>query len=176
VIPLDVAQGLESEDPEESFQVLAFDPGGTTGWSLLAVHPEAMGGDPEVHVIGKHGNVLWWTAGQITGRRNSQVDEMLSICMAFPSARIVSESFRARGANVILLSAEINAILSYQLERQQREVVTQTPAEAMQFCTDDRQKAWGFWIPGQEHARDATKHGLLYLAREKARAVKAASA
>ena len=37
------------EDPE-AYQVLALDPGGTTGWALFQVHPDAMGPDPELTV------------------------------------------------------------------------------------------------------------------------------
>lgn len=38
-----------------------FDPGGTTGYSVMAVHPEALV-DPEVKILQ---NIQWWTHGEI---------------------------------------------------------------------------------------------------------------
>jgi hypothetical protein len=32
------------------------------------------------------------------------------------------------------------------------------------FATDDKLKAWGFWQPGQRHARDAIRHALNFYA------------
>src|SRR3954471_12673433 len=48
---------------EGLYQVIALDPGGTTGWSLFQVHPDAMNGDPSIPVFP---NIEWWTAGEFT--------------------------------------------------------------------------------------------------------------
>jgi len=39
----------------------------------------------------------------------------------------------------------------------------QTPAEAKGFSNDDKLRAMGWWTVGTDHARDASRHLLLYL-------------
>lgn len=41
----------------------------------------------------------------------------------------------------------------------------QTAADAKAFITNERLRAAGCWFKGQEHARDAARHLLLYMAR-----------
>jgi hypothetical protein len=151
------------------YQVIALDPGGTTGWALIQVHPEAMGGDPGVPVLS---NIEFWTAGQFTGKQDNQIDEILELVGSWPNARLVTEQFVLRQMNALLDPVEINAILRWAVRP--RYWVQQQANLAMSTVTDDRQKAWGFWIPGQEHARDAVKHGITFLKRRKEAAIKEA--
>lgn len=51
----------------------------------------------------------------------------------------------------------------YQLE------VMQSPSNAKTTMTDDRLRRLGLWLPGQPHARDATRHLVLYMRRRKER-------
>lgn len=44
--------------------------------------------------------------------------------------------------------------------------VLQTPAEAKSFATDEKLKRIGWWTRGSDHARDASRHMMLYLAKE----------
>jgi hypothetical protein len=39
----------------------------------------------------------------------------------------------------------------------------QQPSDAKSTVTDDRLKRWGMWTVGQQHARDATRHLILFL-------------
>lgn len=42
--------------------------------------------------------------------------------------------------------------------------VTKQMAQAAKgFCTDDKLKLWGLWIPGKRHARDAIRHTVYFL-------------
>lgn len=157
-------------DPEQ-YIVLALDPGGSTGWSVFGVHPEAMTGDPEFRVLD---NVLWWTAGEFTGKQDDQIDQIVALVGSWPSARLVTEDFAIRQVGVLLDPAEINAAVRW--ATRPRYWVKQHSNLAMKTVTDDRQKAWGFWIPGQEHARDAVKHSITFLKRRKEAAVKEAQA
>jgi hypothetical protein len=168
VDPLQSEVWANEEDPT-AYQVLAFDPGGTTGWAIFCVHPDAMEGDPEIPIAP---NIEWWTAGQFTGGIHEQADEMVELVASWPSARLVTESFKLRQAHAELSPVELNAIVSWAVRP--RYFVFQNPALAMGMVTDDRQKDWGFWIPGKEHARDAVKHGLTFLKRRKEQAVAAA--
>jgi hypothetical protein len=159
------------EDDASSYQVLSVDPGGTTGWAVFSVHPDAMGPDPDIPVLG---NVEWWTAGEVTGNQDGQCDELIALIAEWPSARLVTERFKLRQMNAELSPVEVNAILRWAVRP--RYWVVQNPDLAMGTVTDDRQKAWGFWLPGKEHARDAIKHNITYLKRVKERAVLAGRA
>lgn len=149
------------------FQVIALDPGGTTGWALFQVHPEAMGGDPEIPVMS---NIEYWNAGQFRGNQDDQVDQILGLVAEWPQARLVTEDFKLRQLDAVLDPVEINAII--RREVRPRYWVKQMPSLAMTTVTDERLKAWGFWIPGQEHARDAIRHSITFLKRRKEVAVK----
>jgi len=152
------------EEPEDSvgFQVIALDPGGTTGWSIFQVHPLAMCGDASIPVMA---NVEWWDAGEFTGPQDDQIDEILEMVEEWPHARLVTEDFHLRQVNAVLDPVEINAIL--RRETRPRYWVKQQPSLAMGTVPDDRQKAWGYWVPGKPHARDAVKHNITFLKRRK---------
>jgi hypothetical protein len=160
-----------SEDPD-SYQIVALDPGGTTGWCILSIHPDAMEGDIEIPVMA---NIEWWTAGQFTGPENAQCDAIVELIESWPSARLVSEKFilRSKVTSEEVLSLErMNAILGWAVRP--RYFVLQQPSLAMSTITDDRQKDLGFWLPGQQHARDAVKHALTFAKRKKEQSVVAA--
>lgn len=157
------------DDPDQ-FQVIALDPGGTTGWSLFQVHPDAMTGDPDIPVMS---NVEWWTAGEFSGPQVQQIDQIMELVASWPAARLVTEGFQLRQLNAQLDPVEINAVLRWAVRP--RYWVAQNPSLAMSTVTDDRQKAWGFWLPGKPHARDAIKHNITFLKRKKEAAVKAAA-
>ncbi len=159
VDPCDVDDGWH--DPE-AYQVISLDPGGTTGWAIFSVHPEAMTGDPDIPIMA---NIEWWTAGQFTGRQDDQVDQIVAMVRSWPGARLVTEDFKVRQLNAELSPVEINAMVLR--ETRPRYWVKQMPSLAMDTVTDERQKLWGFWIPGQEHARDAVKHNITFLKRRK---------
>jgi hypothetical protein len=166
---------LDPEDVEEvddAFTVIALDPGGTTGWALFHVHPDAMTGDPDIHIFGRYGNVLWWTAGEFTGDQDGQIDEIVELVASWPYARLVTEDFKIRQLNAYLDPVEINAALRWAVRPRRFE--KQSPSLAMSTLTDERQKALGLWIPGKEHARDGVKHAYTYLRRVKVEAVKLA--
>lgn len=152
---------LNWHDPE-AYQVISLDPGGTTGWAIFSVHPDAMTGDPDIPIFG---NIEWWTAGQFTGPLDEQVDEILCMVNSWPGARLVTEDFKIRQFNAELSPVEINAMVLW--ATRPRYWVKQMPGLAMNTVTDERQKQWGFWIPGQQHARDAVKHNITFLKRRK---------
>jgi hypothetical protein len=166
--PDEAADEWSGEHDPNAYQVLSLDPGGTTGWAVFDVHPEAMGPDPEIPVLF---NVDWWTAGQFTGSVSAQCDEIIALIRSWPSARLVTEDFKLRQINAVLTPVEINAIVLH--EARPRYFVKQMPSLAMTTAPDERLKAWGFWLPGKEHARDAIRHNITYLKRQKERAVRA---
>lgn len=153
---------FETGEPEP-FYVLAFDPGGTTGWAVFGVWPEAMS-DPAQKLLD---SVAFWSAGQFTGDEDDQVDHMIALVEAWPEeGDIVVEDFILRQftmARDLLAPVRVTAAFKYALRP--RTFTRQQPSLAMRSVTDERLKAWGFWTPlkGQEHARDAVKHAVTRL-------------
>lgn len=47
------------------------------------------------------------------------------------------------------------------------EFVTQTPADAKSFATDEKLRRMGWWTAGKDHSRDASRHMLLALTKRK---------
>ncbi len=169
----EVEELYAGEEDADQYIVLALDPGGTTGWCVIGVHPESVSGDPDVRILD---NVEFWSAGEFTGNEDDQCDEIVELISAWPSARLVTELFtlRSRVTSSEVFSLErMNAVVRWAIRP--RYMVFQQPSLAMTTITDDRQKAMGFWIPGKEHARDATKHALTFLKRQKERQVKGAA-
>lgn len=161
------------EEDVDQYTVLALDPGGTSGWFIVGVHPDAIAsGDPSVKILD---NVEFWTAGQFVGTEDDQCDELVDLIAAWPSARLVTELFTLRTrvtSSEVFALERMNAILRHVVRP--RYFVYQQPSLAMTTITDDRQKEMGFWLPGKEHARDAIKHGLTFLKRQRDRQIKAA--
>jgi hypothetical protein len=84
----------------------------------------------------------------------------------------VTEDFKLRQLNAELSPVEINAMVLR--ETRPRYWVKQSASLAMGTVPDERPKLWGFWVAGQEHARDAVKHNITFLKRRKEAEVVAA--
>lgn len=160
---------------------IGLDPGGTTGWCLLRIHRIAME-SPDYRILE---NVAGWSAGQVSGSVNHQIDKLVDLVEAWPDAEIVCEDFilRQLGGRDLLDPVRITQPLSWWLERggqrswdtdyvedwKPRELHLQQPALAMTTVTDERLKAWGLLhlTAGQPHARDALRHALTFARRRK---------
>lgn len=172
LLPREEAEELYGDEADpDMYIVLSLDPGGTTGWSIFGIHPDAMSGDPAIQVVP---NVEFWLAGQFEGEEHDQADEIVDLVGHWPSARLVCEDFILRKhsqARELLSPVRLTAVVSWAIRP--RYLVLQQPSLAMTTITDERQKAMGFWLPGQQHARDAIKHNLTFLKRQRDRQVKA---
>lgn len=146
--------------------VVSLDPGGTTGWCVLCVHPLALV-DPDLRVLD---NVTYWRSGQYDGIEWEHVREIENLAAAWEGGAVVVEDFvlrRLSPARELLSPVRLTAALEYVLWREKRLVFRQSASDAKTICTDERLKDWGFYRRegGEEHARDATRHGLLFLRR-----------
>lgn len=162
--------------------VVALDPGGTTGWSVMTVHPESLS-DPEVSILD---NILYWTHGQTdcgstkgnlgkeehrgisTSGEAAGVAELVGLVRNWPGSAVVVEDFIVRQYNQsrdFLSPVRITAALSQWLWQQQREYFVQQPAYAKTTATDERLKSWGLYssLGGLNHARDADRHAITFL-------------
>lgn len=151
--------------------VVAFDQGGTTGWCVACVAPDALlSNEKPIHKCIEH-----WAAGQIEGTEDNQADQMMELINTWPDAAILCETFIIRKFLThrgFLSPVRIEEKFRYGLHLQAKEeggrpkyVFKQQPSLAMDFCTDDRQKQWHMWATGEPHARDAIKHAVTFMAR-----------
>ncbi len=81
----------DNSDTEELWTTIWYDPGGTTGWALLSLYPEAL--TPGYRILD---NVVFWTCGQFVGPSVRQGREMALLAAAWPTAVIGFEDFILR--------------------------------------------------------------------------------
>jgi hypothetical protein len=176
----------EDEITYDSATVIAIDPGGTTGWSLIQVPPEAIC-ESDVPILPniwmhQHGQVDCGShrgnlasslhAGISTHGEFSGVYDLAAFARAWPVAAVVVEDFTLRQMRMdreLLSPVRVTAALGYELWKTGRDYHVQTPADAKRVCTDDRLKEWGVYDPtgGMQHARDADRHAILFLRKAK---------
>jgi hypothetical protein len=166
------------EDDEPMYtgwaNVIALDPGGTTGWSVMMVHPDALV-DPDISVLS---NIEHWTHGQFTGNEDDQAKQIIDLVEAWPDSALVMEQFKVRQMAVDLSPVRIIAKVEFGLKWMLDEDTIkptrfmQMPALAKSTVTDARLREWGLYerAGGMEHARDADRHALTFLRRAKERA------
>lgn len=166
-------------EPEDSgwATVVALDPGGTTGWSVLMVHPEALR-CPEVPVLA---NIEHFVQGQFTGDEDEQARACVELVECWGDAAVVIEDFVLRTFRMdsdLLAPVRVTAKVEFGLkcaeglggfQRNRTRVFKQQPALAMSTATDARLKEWALYVAegGEQHARDATRHGITFLRRAK---------
>lgn len=155
------------------YTVLAFDPGGRTGWGVIQVHSEALASQ-EFSILD---NVAYWAADEYWGDEDAQVDEMMELAKVWPDARIVMEDFILRQFSrdrALLSPVRITAAFRHALRAEAptraSRIVFQMEALALPSITDERMAGTDMWrsTRGKPHARDALRHGLTWLRRAKA--------
>jgi hypothetical protein len=149
--------------------VISVDPGGTTGWSIMCVHPEAL----SVKDVPILSNIRHWAHGQISTENSLQgerkcVHTLLQIIEVWPGALVVIEDFilmKKSMGRELLSPVRITAALEYALQEIGWKNFTRQGREALTEANDDRMKRWGLYkrAGGQEHARDADRHSIVKL-------------
>lgn len=179
-------------DMNDSPIVFWVDPGGTTGWSVMKVHPQALV-DPEVKILE---NIEHWAHGQInsmdyadgwpreifdgSGRLEYTdlgaemmlaecrvAEEILEIFDMFPGAVMGIEDFipqRLDKGRDFLSPVRITSMLDFGLSQRGFQSFRQMPSEATGTATNERLKSWGLYSSdGMVHARDADRHAIMWL-------------
>jgi hypothetical protein len=151
--------------------VISIDPGGTSGWSILQVHPVALL-DTEFPILT---NIECWQNGQFTGNENQQAKDVLDLIDAWPGCAVVMEGFILRkfsSDDELLSPVRLIAKIEYGLWLLGMTYFPQQPSEAKSVATDDRLKNWGLYKSegGMQHARDADRHGITFLRKCKQKA------
>lgn len=176
----------DDEITYDAATIIAIDPGGTTGWALISVHPEALT-DPSAKVldnihIHQHGEVDCGShrgnlgtslhSGISTDGEFSGVYDLAKFINGWPSAAVVIEDFVLRTQRMdreLLSPVRVTSALGYCLWRKGRDYHVQSPADAKRVCTDERLKEWRMYDPygSLRHARDADRHAILFLRKAK---------
>lgn len=176
-----------------------YDPGVTTGWSVMSVHPEALV-NPDYPILS---NIEHWAHGQIDcGHRRGLPDvreifdgegrleyselavnlegecegikEMLELVDHWPGASVGLEDFILRTQNKsrdTVSPIRITAGFDYAMFERGYQTFRQQPSEAKGLATDERLKAWNLYerSGGMNHARDADRHSITWLRKMKQR-------
>lgn len=135
-----------TRDECRTVKILAIDPGKTTGFALWG------GADDIIRPL--------------SGQVGPKIDLYRVVLEAQPDV-VVCEDFTPRpgahsvqkdalhvigGLEALILVGEIDAALHLQ-----------SPGQAKAFGTDDKLRRLGWWVKGQDHARDALRHLLTWL-------------
>ena len=149
--------------------ILAVDPGGITGWSLLVLPKEHIGKDIwscDQRVL--LNNKMNWFHGEIDCTKDELLGtyHLKKLIDEWPSAAVVMEGFQLRQMAVDLSPVRIIARIEDHLWRHGRPMFTQMPAMKA-TANDARLKDWGVYTSsgGLQHARDADRHAMIFMRR-----------
>lgn len=148
------------------------DPGGTSGWSVMCVEPDALS-DPDVSVLK---SISHKAQGQVTGDEDVQAKTLLELFALWPDAACGCEDFIVRkylqgreALSPVRITSKIEMGMRWGMfdVHANRRLWKQQPSLAMNTATDARLKDWGLYIAegGEEHARDASRHSITFLRR-----------
>ena len=177
-------------EPDELAIVVAFDPGGTTGYCVMGLKPQGLiaGADlkdelcyidyGQIDCGTRHGQTgVGMQRGHdglnMTGE-NAGIIQMMNIWDSFDACAIVIEDFvlDVRKANMgrdlltpVRIIAGFSTLLQYSYDEKVMEsVFIQNRSLAKTTCTDDRLKTWSLYDRDSgPHARDATRHAFYFL-------------
>lgn len=141
-------------DISSSMKVLAVDPGGSTGMALyqgngeMIEHYEAWAEPEPMRAITVARNAM----------RGGDADVI--VCESFTIGAGTLKKSRA-GTSVTI---EMIGALRWLTHFTGKAFVLQPPADAVRFSSDEKLKRLGWWSYN-DHARSATRHLVLYLAR-----------
>lgn len=142
--------------------VLAFDPGGTTGWA-------AWRGDKIVNPDGipEYFNEQWWSGEIGPEPHHMKVVELCEL-MRTEVFHLVTESFEFRQGTtkrtgLDLSSKEYIGVMTLWCDQNGVQLHQQTAALGKGFITDRKLKAMNLYDTGMKHARDAKRHLLYYM-------------
>jgi hypothetical protein len=164
-------QPLEAAEASGWAEVIAIDPGGTTGWSVMMVHPDALV-DPNIQILA---NIEYWSHGQFGGPENKQAKQVVELVEAWPDAALVIERFTLRVLRMdddLLSPVRITAKIEMALDlwpglggQRNNTPIFYQPTSVLASIHDGRLREWGLYerAGGEVHARDADRHAIYFL-------------
>lgn len=155
--------------------LLAVDPGGVTGWAHFIIPRASMFGDAESEITD-------WNTGEVYGDEDSQAMALAGLIREIQGMdyklgpAVVCEDFDFGSPlsdpevySPVRIAAKLK-LLHHMHKMDDARFVMQSRTMAKKTATDERLKAWGFWVPSShEHERDATRHAITALRRARQR-------
>lgn len=171
------------EDMSGLLWVIGVDPGATTGVALLAIPYLSIFGDAP-------GGIEWAESFELTGSLQAQVSGVTYVARLVASRSdsvpplIVCEDFDLGGNRLsgsastadVIIPARLGAALQFAVECGQADrAALDFQGRTLAFTTakDERLKAWGLWVKGSDHERDARRHAITMIRRIASGSIKA---
>lgn len=151
-----MARKAKKLEPLKDITILALDPGETTGWAVFTV----VNGNVQLDAAGQ---ISTWPMENAVTNFNYLydtfiIDHTVHELYAVYEWKAQDHSWSQVPTLRVIGCLETICILKDQVYS------SQTAQIAKNFCTDEKLKGWGLWIPGQRHARDAIRHACYWLA------------
>jgi hypothetical protein len=138
-----------------NYRVIAFDPGGTTGWSTYSAHKSGSTYTQEE-----------WACGHLDQPNHHQQLKILLGNQRVRTYKVVCEKFNDRpGAtnSVNLIARDYIGVVELYCQEEGIELHRQMPATAKGFVKDKNMRAMGLFVRNWKHAMDARRHLLWFL-------------
>ncbi|QAU07304.1 RuvC-like resolvase [Gordonia phage NosilaM] len=179
-----------------NLSIIAFDPGGTTGWSIMRLDPAklldktvrpndvvthwyhgeidcgAQSGSAGTSAIAQGGDLGHSETGEAAGV--FLCERLIQVAAGVPRTVVVVEDFilrtQSKGRDAlspVRITGGLDQLL-WEGKNVPYPLTKQQPSEAKSSVTDERLKLWGFYESGSRHARDADRHALLFLRKVRA--------
>ena len=165
--PFDYTRAKRPMKPGQKLSVLAVDPGGMTGWSIMTTTIDKIA-DRTMSLLDlvdtwRHGEIP--SEGDFGEQIAAEVLYTLLEHVGVHSTAVVLENFvpqRLDKSKAFLSPVRLNSAFEQLLFQEQVAWTKQMPREK-NAMDDNRLKAKGFYERGMGHARDADRHALLFL-------------
>ena len=163
------ADDLEDGEDDPGFPaVLSIDPGGTSGYSIIQVHPQSLT-NMKYPILD---NIVFRTEGEFEGREINQSLQIAELMDSWEGAAFLIEDFILREFSMdraLLSPVRITSHLEWHCATAyapERPVFKQNSQLMLTSVTDERLRRWGLYNRHSGiHAREATKHGIIFLRR-----------
>lgn len=130
-------------------RLLVLDPGHTTGWTVFEKGELTASG--QINTIEKWENI------------DNLFNDVQPTMVLYENYRVYAHKLE-RHSNSEVFTVRLVGVIEFLCDVMwQIPHYNQMAHQAKGFVTDDKLKAWGYYVKGQRHARDAMRHGLYFL-------------
>ncbi len=163
--------------PPSYLNLFAIDPGGVSGWAHFIIPRASMFGDAPSEITS-------WGTGEVYGDEDEQALELCRLIREVQGMdyklgpAVICEDFDygsplkdPKVYSPVRIAAKLK-LLHRMGRMSDSRFLMQSRTQAFSTATDERLKAWGFWVPSShEHERDATRHAIAALRRARQKQV-----
>lgn len=144
--------------------VLSYDPGERTGWAWFHNFRLIDSGEVPTGNVGLSWNSTLWVLKRVLEKTGKckDVPEQDQLHIAIEDYRVYSWKTDDHSWSQVH-TIKVVGIIELLALREQLPYRLRMAEHAKTFCSDQRLRDWGFWQRGERHARDAIRHGCLYI-------------